>query len=82
MPSDSRPAERKPIDAVIVSPSATPSWPQPGGRYSMSPGSSSHSSVGAKSARIFSGVSVRNVARFARPMRQRRRPATWSRKTS
>ena len=43
MPSDSRPAERNPIDAVIVSPSATPSWPQPGGRYSMSPGSSNHS---------------------------------------
>ena len=40
----------------------------------MSPGSSSHSSLGAKSASIFSGTSSRRRAPRARPMRQRRRP--------
>ena len=48
----------------------------------MSPGPSSHSSLGTKSASIFSGTSSRTRAFAARPIRQRLRPKVCSRKTS
>ncbi|MNN24202.1 hypothetical protein D3C81_1376240 [compost metagenome] len=64
------------------SPSATPSWAYCGGRYSMSPGSSTHSSSALKSARIFSGMSGTSSRLVCDEMRQRRRPETCSRNTS
>jgi hypothetical protein len=43
-----------PTENVMHVPTATPSCAMPGGRYSASPGSSSHSCVGANSRSSFS----------------------------
>ncbi len=80
--SSSRRGARNPTEQVMHWPSATPSWPQPGGRYSRSPGSNTASCVGSKRARIFSGSPGRSAASAGGPQRQRRRPWTWIRKTS
>jgi hypothetical protein len=73
---------RKPTDTVMQSPpSATPSCAQRGGRYSMSPGSSTHSCSGSKCCKILHGKSGRKRKSRWWPMRQRRRPLACNKKT-